>query len=212
MDSRLTFIPDECIKRLESLTYFKIIQNKLAVMPDVSHLKELKSLHVYLNSITEIPKPKIEGLTKDKTLYAHKNLINTMPNISYLSSLQFVYLYDNRIRHVPSDTLYGLPNLRLFRLDGNMISHIGDLQTGLSTLNLAGNQLVDLPDLFHLRFWSVDINDNPLICNQSLCWLRMWFWFTHSPLAGNPACARPPGLEGKGVKNVHPLILKCYNG
>ena len=213
MNSKLTFIPDECIKRLDSLTYFKIVHNKLTVMPDVSHLEELKSLHVYSNSLPEIPKPKIAGLTRVKLIYAHNNLIHAMPNISYLSSVRYVYLHNNRIRHVPSDTLYGLPNLRFFRLEGNMISHIGGLQQlGLITLNLAGNQLADIPDLFHLRFWSVDINDNPLMCNQSLCWLRMWSWFTHSPLAGNPACAQPPGLEGVGVKNVHPLLLKCYNG
>ena len=176
-------------------------------MPYLSHLKNLATVQVHYSSLTEIPRNTIDGLTKIPAFYFLRSRINIMPNISYLTSLKMIYLSFNRIRYIPKGTLHGLPNLQTLALNYNMISHINGLQQlVVSRLQLDGNQLVTLPDLFPLPVWILYLGDNPFLCNQSLCWLRMWPWYKRLPSIRNPVCAEPLHLKGINVMNVEHVI------
>ena len=211
--NKATFIPDEYIQGLDSLTSLYMDEGYYSVMPHLSHLKHLQTMSAKSNSLTEIPRNRIEGLTKVHWFDFQRNLLTVMPNMSYLTSASNIILSINRIRSVPRDTLCGLPNLRRLALNGNLISQIHNLQhLVVRFLHLDSNQLVALPELHGMRLWMFHINNNPVLCNQSLCWLRMWPWSRYYPRMKTPVCDQPPELKGVRLMDVHPVVLNCYNG
>ena len=208
-------IPDEYIKTFTAMSVFSIRNCLLQVMPNLSHMERLKMLWFRSNPIRKIPRHTIEGLRILQLFYFEDHKIEVMPNVSYLSTVKNIQLRYNRIRHVPASTILGLPNLKFLSLIGNMISSIEDipqLVAGSGKVLLADNQLEILPDLFDRTLERLNIGGNPLLCDQSLCWLRMWPWFKTLPNVDNPVCVRPPDLNGTAVMEVHPLLLICYNG
>ena len=209
----VTLILDSHIQGLDSLTTLYLCAGKLNVLPRLSLLKNLVKLIGGANPLTEIPRNKIEGLDKLKTLSFSSCQIQVMPNISYLPSLQMVYLQKNRIHYILNGTLRGLPSLYLLDLGENMISQTDGLQhITLGRMFLNDNQLTVLPDLFDMQISILEIGNNPLVCNQSLCWLRMWPWFRSYTRIDSPMCRQPPDLNETIVMNIHPVVLKCYNG
>ena len=211
----LIAIPSEYILGLNSLTFIGFGKNRVELMPDLSHLNNLEILSAWSNSISIIPRNTIQGLGKLYDFGFENNKLKTMPNVSYLSSLQYLRLPGNLIRHIPNNTLNGLPNLWNIDLTGNMIWHMDGLQQLAANnlyLFLSGNQFIILPDLFDMTLGELHIRNNPLLCNQSLCWLRMWPWFKDLPSIDNPECAEPQNLAGMNATKVHPVALNCYKG
>ena len=212
-DHDFSFIPDDYIKGMEGLHKLSIGRTNLQITPDLSDLKNLKTLWLPLNLISIIPRHTIEGLRQLRNLLLEKNEIATMPNISLLPSLRKVRLDNNRIPNVPQSTLYGLPKLLTLILSENLISHI-DVSALFMPMNLflGSDKFANLPDLPAMTLTKLHISDNRLLCNQSLCSLRMWPWFKTLPNIDNPVCAQPTDLIGISVLGVHPVRLQCYNG
>ena len=166
------------------------------------------------NHFTSIPRDNFDGLDNLKVLKAPYNQIALMPNISYLRALKQIIPDHNFITHVPPGTLGGLQRLESIELNANQITYIYDIPyiPRLSLLDLSGNMLSTLPDLYGQQMDTLNIIDNPLICNQSLCWLRMWSWYQIPLVTDSVLCAQPQELIGLNVMRVHPTILECYNG
>ena len=212
--NNFSFIPDNIIKTISrSLTSLSLGRCKIQEMPSVTHLTKLKKLWFSINQIPRISRNTIKTVTNLNVFNLRENDIQIMPNLSYLSSLQWVLLQSNSIRYIPGSALLGLPKLKSLGLTGNMVSYVEDLPVPIcDKLYLDGNQLAIPPDVFGSPLRTLHIGGNPLICNQSLCWLRMWPWFNTLPNVDNPACTEPADLFGVDVMTVHPVRLKCYRG
>ena len=111
--------------------------------------------------------------------------------------------------HVPNVRNLGLQQNALVNIHGKGLEKL----VKLMQLTLDSNQLQSVPDLFHLPLRGLRLTGNPLECNQSLCWLRMWVWFKPAPNGFDTAtCATPDILRGKKLSDVDPVYLRCYQG
>ena len=196
-----------------SVKSFRAYGSKLSKFPYCSHLKHLELLHLNENRITTIPRDNIHGLKRLKIFKVHRNKITLMPNMSYFSALKVIGISQNYITYVPTGTLDGLLHLKKLDLSANRIAYVDDIShLSLYHLNLASNILRILPDLYGHKLKTLYLHDNPIVCNQSLCWLRMWPWYQTPPEFDNVVCAEPPELIGLEIMKVHPNVLECYNG
>ena len=205
-------IPQAHINTLSALTQFKADRNNLQWFPNISHMKYLRLLNISYNYIPALPREHISGLASIQCLAASNNLVENMPNISYLSMLELADFSNNLIRNVPATCLCGLPMIRSLHLNGNMIIIMDDNSVATSELYLHDNQLSSLPDLYDMMTGSLKLQGNPLVCDQYLCWLRMWPFNKTMLSLDNFYCASPPSLNGSLVMDIHPTVLGCYKG
>ena len=202
-------------QHIDPLIYVKEIlldNNKLTLMPNLSHMPLLYDLWIYDNLIQEVPRSHISGLVSLKNLLMDRNLLHMMPNCSYLTKLEELSLTKNCITHVPASTLLGIPKLLKLRLNNNKISVLGDITSLWARLYLQNNNLTTLPDLYNMKLKTLMLKGNPLSCNQSLCWLRMWPWNKPLPTLDNVFCATPSDMTEVQAVRVHPTKLQCFNG
>ena len=211
-DNYISIIPQAHIDTLYRLITFQADGNKIIQFPNFSHMKNLRSLDMNDNSIPLIPHEHIRGLESLQNLTTTHNLVQMMPNISYLLMLQSADFSNNLIRYVPASCLYGLPMIQSLHLNGNIITHMDDNSLATGYLYLHDNQLESAPDLYDMKFASLTLRGNPLVCNQLLCWLRMWPFNKTLPQLDMVYCASPSALNGSLVMDVHPKILRCYQG
>ena len=196
-----------------SVMSFKAYRSELSTFPNFSHLQNLENLYLGFNRITTIPRDYIDGLKQLSVLKVNGNRITLMPNISYLSVVKRVVLNQNYISYLPAGTLNGLQHLKILELSANKISYVDDIShLSLSFIDLSSNNLRLLPDLYGQKLKTLYLHDNPIVCNQSLCWLRMWPWYQTPPEVDNVVCAEPQELTGLEIMKVHPNVLECYNG
>ena len=127
---------------------------------------------------------------------AYAGLIELPDFSSHAPNLETVYLYRNSMKYMPSGYLKGMIKLK--------------------QLDLSHNKLTTVPDLYHLHMTLFNLANNPLECNQSLCWIRMWPWMKHwikpSVVTDKPICASPPFLNGMPLMEVRPIDIQCYKG
>ena len=154
----------------------------------------------------------ISGLVSLKVLYLHRNVLHAMPNISYLKKLEYINLSENDITDVPASTINGILNLLTLILNDNKISVLGDIPALWAHLHLQNNNLRTLPDLYNIKLETLMLRGNPLCCNQSLCWLRMWPWNKTLPTLDEAYCTTPSDFSELRAMQVHPTELQCFNG
>ena len=207
---RIEQAPQEHINALIKLTYLHLGRNKLTSIPNISHMHLLTTLDLHDNQIQEVPRCHISGLISLEELHLETNLMHTMPNISCLSNLTEVNFSENDITEVPANTLFGIPNLLTLTLTNNKISVIGDVSSLWAHVYIENNNLATLPDLYNMKRLTLMLEGNPLTCNQSLYWLRMWPWNKTVPSLDNANCATRSGISE--LMMVHPTRLKCFNG
>ena len=147
------------------------------------------------------------------------NLANTslieFPNFaSRLSLLKGIRLAQNNMTSIPYDFIKSLNRMQTISVYENNLQHIPDISfmTSLYQLYVHGNQLQTVPDLYDLPLTKLKIGNNPLACNQSLCWIRMWPWFKTPALSDKPRCGTPDFLQGIRLMDIPPETLQCYKG
>ena len=123
---------------------------------------------------------------------AYAGLIELPDFSSYAPNLKSVNVYRNPMKYMPSMYLKGMFNMK--------------------QLDIKYNKLTTVPDLYHLNLTRLRLAGNPVECNQSLCWLRMWPWMKPSVLKDKPICAAPPFLHGIPLMEVGPTDIQCYKG
>ena len=210
--NELSAIPQARINTLSALTQFKAHKNKIQWFPNLSHMKHLQLLNMSYNCIPTLPREHFSRLESLQYFAASNNLVENMPNISYLPMLELADFSNNFIRYVPATCLCGLPRIRSLHLNGNKIIIMDDNSVAISDLYLHDNQLSSLPDLYDMMTGSLKLRGNPLVCDQTLCWLRMWPFNKTLLSLDDIYCANPPSLNGSLVMDIHPTVLGCYKG
>ena len=208
----LEHIPQQHIDALISVQSVHLGDNKLALMPNFSHMPLMRILYLYGNQLQDIPRSHISGLVSLEQLILNRNYLHTMPNVSLLSKLTELILSENDITEVPVSTLYGISNLLTLKLNKNKISVLGDISALWAHVYIEDNNMTTLPDLYDMRLETLMLEGNPLSCNQSLCWLRMWPWNKTLPTLDDAYCTTPSDMSELKAVRVHPTQLQCFNG
>ena len=198
-----------------SLRYLYISACGLTDFPNASHFTpSLKRLYANDNHYTDIPRENIGSLSRLRYLSANGNRLSVMPDVSGLFSLLELNLNKNHITSIPENTLTGLKNLRLLSIKDNDLHHISDMSHlfGLKSLSLDENQLNTIPDLYDLPLTKLTLHGNPLVCNQSLCWIRMMSLMNRTLQIGEVYCDYPGEENTSLLMGVHPADIHCYTG
>ena len=216
--NNIEIIPQSAISCLSELLDFEAGNNRITNFPSFVNSSLLEELILENNRISVTPREHIEGLTQLRIFELQHNRLTQMTNISYLTSLEQFNIGYNEISGIPKDLLHGLPSLITLSCEYNDITVLPDVVALLPSLQnfyVQGNHLFSLPDYYSLSSpLTFHVQDNPLICNKSLCWLRMLTWTNPtSPLnLDSPTCAEPPLVVNTPVARAHPTAMRCYDG
>ena len=211
-NSAIEEIPQQHINDNTKVTMLQLYKNKLTSIPSFSHMSLLKVLFLHENLLQEIPRNHISGLVSLEEFNLNTNLLVTMPNVSFLAQLEILDVSYNGITVVPGSTLLGIPKLLTLKLNDNKISVLGDISALWAEVRLENNNLTTLPDLYNMRLEELTLEGNPMSCDQSLCWLRMWPWYRTLPTLDDALCTTPLDLSELKAMRVHPTQLQCFNG
>ena len=150
-----------------------------------------------------------------KKLYAQRCNLKIFPDLSGTLNLEVAQLHGNDFTHISQYAVSGLIKLRKLAFSHGDVRYLPDLShlMSLEKLVIADNALTSLPDLYHLPLTKVPWNANPVVCNTSLCWVRMWSFMKPgiSDLE-NVICAAPPEVTDLSLMGVHPVYMKCFDG
>lgn len=119
---------------------------------------------------------------------------------------------------MPELPVLATPKLQTLTVQENLLTNLDAIGAfvNLTKLQAHDNLLATLPDLFHCtRLGEIHIYDNPLICDEALCWLRMWEYESvrnMSILQGGATCAQPPQFAGMELMDIRPTSLNCHQG
>ena len=211
-------IPQSTIAQLSKLVSLSARNNYIKKFPGFANSSRLEVISRENNQIAVTPRENIEGLTQLRTLRLQNNRLTRMTNISHLTSLEEFNVGYNMISEVSKDIFHGLPNLLKLSCEYNYIDALQDIGTLLPRLEefyVQGNRLLTLPDFYyHSTPLTLLGQDNPLVCNRSLCWLRLLTWTNPAfPLStDSPVCAKPSVVMGTPVIRAHPTRMECYDG
>ena len=116
----------------------------------------------------------------------------------------------------PNFQLY-TPQITIISLSRNNFSYIPDeyiMDLQLEGIDIRDNTLETIPDLFDQPLQKLKVAGNPLRCNQSLCWVRLWARKETVVLTGieSAVCQSPSFMTGKSLLGVDPVKMACYKG
>ena len=150
----LRYIPPYFSLAQDSLIHIRLwdgLEKELETM-NFSKFPLLKTLNLGSNPLAKFD---ASNLPKDldNFLLAYALLLE-MPNFSiYTPEITVIKLRNNNLSYIPADSMLELQQLREF--------------------DIRPNRLETIPDLYDRPLEKLRINDNPLICNESLCWVRL---------------------------------------
>ena len=211
-------IPQSTIAQLSMHVFLRVRNNHIEIFPSLVNSLLLEFISMENNQIVDTPRENIEGLTQLRIFRLQYNRLTRMTNISHLTSLEEFNVGYNMISEVSKDIFHGLPNLLKLSCEYNYIDVLPDIGTLLPRLEefyVQGNRLLTLPDFYyHSTSLTLLGQNNPLVCNRSLCWLRLLTWTNPAfPLStDSPVCEKPSVVKETPVTRAHPTGMECYNG
>ena len=143
-------------------------------------------------------------------------VLPTFPSIgNYAPLLQQISLESCEMNTMPVRNMSGLTNVKILSLRNNALSLLPDISfmKVLETLILHRNRLASMPDLYELPLTTLTLNENPLMCDKALCWIRMWPWMRNSTIPSDePTCVGPIPIGGMKLMGVDPTLMECFGG
>ena len=139
--------------------------------------------------------------------------LDFFPNLpNYM--LKYLILINCGISHISMANIEQLNDLIFLKLDGNGFVNLPNISfmSNLNTLSLRENNLHTLPDLYNCPLGLLHIWGNPLVCNYSLCWVRMWPFVKADLQLDYPFCTLPTENIGRLLMDVDPVKMLCYKG
>lgn len=191
-------IEDAAFARLRHLRTLDLACNLLADVPTdaLASLLALEALYLSRNKLRAIQADAFRGLGRLRTLDVSRN--------PQLSSIHGDALRE--CASLQSLTISNSPGLR--RLPEGFLSSL----VALHNLDLRANGLEGLPetDFDWGSLKTLDLRDNPLVCNCSLQWLAYAVSATNSSLAApDLQCANPEKLRGLYLSRLVPTEQLC---
>ena len=148
--------------------------------------------------------------------------ISTLPQVdghTTFPKLTRLKLNENKLSgEIPYSWLENVSaNIKLFNLASNGIVKLPEIipvKPRLFFVAIENNRLSTIPDM--LDFPSLEhlfIRDNPITCDQKMCWRRLWDR-KREPLVGDDdvMCQMPHFLRRTMLSNINPKAMGCYNG
>lgn len=159
-DNLLTELPS-FINSLTTLEILDVTKNKLPALPSLQNLQKLYHLGFRDNLIAELPILPPNLLTLNARWNRIRKLTNPLP-----SSLKKINLAQNRLIELPEQLAY-VDQLEELNLYGNQLTTIPDVFTGLQKLKiviLRVNRIVQLPESIQslLALEKLDVEENNL--------------------------------------------------
>ncbi|XP_072048543.1 uncharacterized protein [Amphiura filiformis] len=193
--------------------------------------RKLVALHLDESTLdlteAEINVPQLQILHMAQVrLYDQQLAINYVRNITRVlklfksHNLQILDLSSNDISTIDKEDAMLMRNLTELDLSNNQLTSLGNLHNlkYMQTLFLSGNKLRDVIESFlskssHPRLQSVNLNNNPLVCDCSIVALRNWlltdkqvFLYGYSAEDANYCCSSPDSKQGFSITEI---ALEC---
>jgi Leucine-rich repeat (LRR) protein len=169
--NRLAAFPSE-ICQLVNLQELDLNGNQMTTLPtEIGQLVNLQNLGVTLNQLTALP-AEFGQLVSLVGLDINSNLITTFPEpITQLGAhITFLDFHNNQLTSLPAE-VGELVNLQVFLLYGNQLTTLPNefaLLTALSSVNLAGNPIVCLPEVVRNHAgWNLDLSSYSMCSNAT---------------------------------------------
>ena len=159
----------------------------------------------------------LKNLPSLKWLYAEHCGLISFPNLSETPNLETTNLHTGFYTSIPKEYLASSTKLWALRLPDGQLTHLPAMNNmvSLSYLEIENNNLTTLPDLYHLPLREIKMQHNPWVCDQALCWVRMWPFMKEFSLvidSMNTNCSSPTEAAGTPLMERHPVTMRCYNG
>ena len=179
------------------------------------------------NSISRVPEGYFENLPSLDSINLYSNLISDIDDYAFVAvaTVTWLNLAENKLEIIREQMFSGLTNLRVLYLQYNLVQRIepGSFRdnTALTTLYLSYNLLQTLPESMfdldnhpnNLQHDGLYMYNNPLVCNQSICWLKQaeqdWILLSRPDLI---VCTGPGDLIGRTWDNITTHDLNCHAG
>ena len=137
------------------------------------------------------------------------------PNFTgWTPKLNTINLPGNNITELPAENLRNV-NATAINIANNHLNAIPDhtAYPYIESLKLKQNRLTSVPDFLNTTLKTLSLSNNPLICNRSLCWLRMMPWgFGINILTDIATCVYPYTEPRTPLMEVHLATMECYDG
>ena len=159
----------------------------------------------------------LKNLPSLKWLYAEHCALISFPNLSEAPNLDAASLHKGLFTSIPKEYLAVSTKLNVLRLPDGQLTRLPAMNNmvSLSYLEIENNKLTTLPDLYHLPLREIKMQHNPWVCDQALCWVRMWPFINKFSLiidSMNTICIAPMEAAGTPFMERHPVTMRCYNG
>ena len=207
--NQISYVTNDSLASLKQLAILDMAFNGLRYIENgtFDKLAKLKELTLAGNNILHIPATfgKAERSLEKFGFYAAFAQAS-MKSFDYSRFPKLKYL--NIEGNDRPRTQLGTRDLQLM---GKYYENIKPL-LNLEALIAGNNYMESIPDYFHLPLKYVDLKQNPLACNASLCWIRMWKYLKLPINKVFGTCKSPKSLKGKALMTLHPITMECYKG
>ena len=216
--SRTLILPpnlDPIPKSLVKIMFWNTLADQ--TVPAYPYFKAFENLHTLNIGIGYLNIHNVDIFPKNLTsLVASWNYMRIFPSFGiHTPLLQFLYMSTCQVSSVPVENIAGLTDLKELNLRYNHIPNLPDISfmKDLELLDLYWNELTTLPDLYELPLKTLHIGANNLVCDKSLCWIRMWPWMKTSTIPSDtPTCKLPPTMVRIKLMDVDPVLMECFRG
>ncbi|XP_021166499.2 chondroadherin-like protein isoform X1 [Fundulus heteroclitus] len=216
--NRLTQVPGAALSLLPNLFVLHLERNAISKLEPAglpsSAAPTLMDLYLSNNAISGIAKGAL-SFAPIGTLHLDSNNLTEVPADALADAprLEELNLSGNSVRWIgPRAFRHASQSLRRLYMDRMGIEKMSKeallgLGPGLTVLTVRGNQLRELPDLSALTgLETIDLRDNPLLCDCALLPLRRWI--DNAKLEVAATCGHPLELRGQQVADTN-IFATC---